>query len=308
MVDKLTPEVSKILDEIDSELMQVEREELKALNAVAHSFFLQRLPSLNRLRVVAKKIRGFWSTSLQNCEYTKLLINTKEREILEKYLIDIEVQPLEVYKCAYRILLHFSTNPYFTNPVLKRDVIYLEDEDTNRDINYSIDWKPNGNFLSSSENTFFSEFIDSKSELGIMILDDLFPDAVDYFRGLYNEDVDTSYDKDSDNSDDRNNDVEYYKDEDDEEEDKNDSEDDNEEDDSEDENEDDEDNEDENEDDEDSEDENNESSEDENDEGLENEDYSYEREEEYSDEDEKANKLIQLYFCKERSRRFAPMC
>ena len=164
---------------------------MKDISRVADLFFRKRLPILAiGLNEVAQQIESFWAITMQRHHFFDYMFTDREWDILFEYLNDVEVVALTGYPKAYRLVFRFAENPYFENPTLEKDLIYAEEPELQteriRVVCYPIIWKQGQNAVEKSKpDSFFAWFDNQNSDWGETFIEDLYPNALNYYRGIY---------------------------------------------------------------------------------------------------------------------------
>ncbi|GJJ09503.1 hypothetical protein Clacol_003726 [Clathrus columnatus] len=184
-------------------------------------------PYFEKRRDVLKTIPYFWSRALRNMPGIAMQLQHEMDQDAMRYLEDIWI--------------HFKPNPYFTDSVLKKEFKYLPPSvpDNTPDENgitsammefdweqhvapqaIKINWKDDAKNLTklysrvpadeeddetlpAEAGSFFNffEYADDVMETGTNIINDLFPEALEWFRGVYGLDEDESSEEDEDDED-----------------------------------------------------------------------------------------------------------
>jgi len=199
-------------------------------------------PVWEKRRHVLKTIPRFWPTALINHPMFSIHAAHAHDHAALSHLEDVWVSrnPEEKRCFTVGLVQYFKENPYFSNPVLKKEYKYIPppapladdpaDEngiteqmcefswDTNVEAQaFKIDWKDDAKNLTklhppvydedsevpSEPGSFFNYFEVAKDsyDLGIAIANEIFPDAIDYFHNR-SENVEDSDEEDSEDDDD----------------------------------------------------------------------------------------------------------
>ncbi|KAJ7293202.1 hypothetical protein C8J57DRAFT_1268395 [Mycena rebaudengoi] len=197
------------------------------------------LPAFERRRPVVKSIEKFWPVALMNHSAIAFHAQHNADQQALSFLEDLWVirDPVE-YRC-YTIEFHFKENPFFTDSVLKKVYQYkapstgdkpdengitdaMLDFSWERDVEpqaTKINWKEPEKALTKlypgepgededdmlvDAGSFFNLFEKGpdESELGIIIVNEVFPEAIEYFLGQAGGDEEVDSDDDDDDDDD----------------------------------------------------------------------------------------------------------
>jgi len=113
---KALEEIDKCQNDIDALNEKASEEILK----VEQKFNKLRKPYFESRNKIIAKIPNFWVTAFANHPQVSALLDEEEEECLH-FMTDLEVEEFEDIKSGYRIKLHFSKNPYFTNEVITKE-------------------------------------------------------------------------------------------------------------------------------------------------------------------------------------------
>ncbi|KAI0702426.1 hypothetical protein BC835DRAFT_1263769 [Cytidiella melzeri] len=184
-------------------------------------------PKYAARRDVLKAIPKFWAVALMNNELFSMHAQHHGDQAALAYLEDVWLVRDPVETRVFTIEMHFKENPYFKNSVLKKEFKYVPPEvaadekpgedgltDSMIDFNwerdveskaFKIDWKDDSKNLTKlyprvsnepddvSEGGSFFNFFESAHDpfdIGVLIGNDIFPDAIEYFLGQRG-DIDT---------------------------------------------------------------------------------------------------------------------
>ncbi|KAI0080006.1 hypothetical protein K474DRAFT_1658243 [Panus rudis PR-1116 ss-1] len=195
------------------------------------------LPVYEQRREIAKGIAKFWPVALMNHTMFGIHAQHTSDQAALSYLEDVWIVRDPVESRCFTLEFYFKENPYFTNTVLKKEYKYIPppaaandkpDEDGitqsmlefswERDVEpqaFKIDWKDDsknltklyprqegepGDDMPEEPGSFFNffEIAQDPFEIGVLIANDIFPEAIEYFLGnVPNDDIDSD-DEDSD--------------------------------------------------------------------------------------------------------------
>ncbi|EGO02782.1 hypothetical protein SERLA73DRAFT_176155 [Serpula lacrymans var. lacrymans S7.3] len=200
------------------------------------------VPVYEKRRAVAKSISKFWPVALMNHTMFAFHAQHNIDQIALSYLEDVWVARDPKESRCYTIEFYFKENPYFSDSVLKKEFKYVAppsasddapdadgitssmlDFSWERDVVSSatkINWKDAANALTKlhprvaeeddeddmpAESGSFFNFFEIESdpfEVGVLIANEIFPEATDYFLGNMGGDELDSDDEDSEDDDD----------------------------------------------------------------------------------------------------------
>ncbi|KAI0786099.1 hypothetical protein C8Q75DRAFT_774066 [Abortiporus biennis] len=195
------------------------------------------LPFFEKRRTALKSIPKFWPVALMNHNMFALHAQHNADQVALSYLEDVWIVRDPVETRCFVLEFHFKENPYFSNSVLKKEYKYVPppaaanekpDEDGitesmldfswERDVEakaFKIDWKDESKNLtklyprvideeddmpSDSGSIFnFFETGDDQFDIGVLIANDVFPEAIEYFLGnAGGDDIDSEDDESDD--------------------------------------------------------------------------------------------------------------
>ncbi|KAF4572614.1 hypothetical protein EYR40_004310 [Pleurotus pulmonarius] len=190
-------------------------------------------------REIVKSIPKFWPVALMNNEMVAVHIQHSADQLALSYLEDLWVERDKAEPRCYTIEFYFKENPYFSDSVLKKEYKYVPppaaadetpDEDGitessldfswQRDVSISavkINWKDDSKNLTklyprekdedddipADPGSFFNYFEHEEDsfETGMVIANEIFPEAIEYFLGTAEGQEDDSEDEDSEDDD-----------------------------------------------------------------------------------------------------------
>ncbi|EPQ61018.1 hypothetical protein GLOTRDRAFT_53702 [Gloeophyllum trabeum ATCC 11539] len=198
-------------------------------------------PVYEKRREICKNISKFWPVALLNHQMFALHAQHQTDQVALSYLEDLWIERDPKEPRVFTVEFYFKENPYFSNSVLKKEYKYIPppsaanevpDEDGitdsvldfswERDVEavaFKIDWKDDSKNLTklyprettdpdddmpSEGGSFFNYFESAEDpyDLGVLIANEVFPEAIDYFLGnMSGGDLDDSEDEDSGDSD-----------------------------------------------------------------------------------------------------------
>ncbi|KZT23794.1 hypothetical protein NEOLEDRAFT_1135924 [Neolentinus lepideus HHB14362 ss-1] len=198
-------------------------------------------PVYEKRRAVCKEIKKFWPVALMNSSMFAIHAQHHDDQVALSYLEDLWIVRDSKEPRVFTVEFYFKENPYFTDSVLKKEYKYIAppaaanetpDEDGitdsvldfswERDVApqaYKISWKDDSKNLTklhprerfdeeddmpAEPGTFFHyfELAEDPFDIGVLIANDVFPEAIDYFLGnAGGDDMDDSEDEESGDSD-----------------------------------------------------------------------------------------------------------
>ncbi|THH19071.1 hypothetical protein EUX98_g8843 [Antrodiella citrinella] len=229
----------ELSDEDAQKLQIVQKDIARAELALERRAQLQLTPVYEKRRSVVKAIPKFWPVALMNNSLFALHATHTADQVALSFLEDLWIIRDSVESRCFTLEFHFKENPYFSKSVLKKEYKYIpppaassEQADSDgitesmldfsweRDVeaqSFKIDWKDDAHNLtklyprsqdedeedlpaeSGSIFNFFEVALDT-FDLGVMIANDIFPEAIDYFLGnageVESDDEDSEDDED----------------------------------------------------------------------------------------------------------------
>ncbi|KAJ1922235.1 hypothetical protein H4219_000097 [Mycoemilia scoparia] len=204
-------EVDKLLapfDSVESELKKINEELLKEETLLQAKYELSKAKLYKQRAEIIAKTENFWPTALENHPVLSSLIEMDDMDVM-KHLTDINVVRDAENPINYKIVLRFSTNDYFTNEELVKELDFTNPEEP-KVVNQPINWKegkslvkeasPKGKEAEDDEEaedddneSFFKWFTETTEGIQIaeIIADDFYPDSVRYYANLADEDEDS---------------------------------------------------------------------------------------------------------------------
>jgi template-activating factor I len=194
-------DTQKALEDIDAC-----QNDIDALNEKASEEILKVEQKYNKLRKpffekrndLIQKIPNFWVTAFVNHPQISAILDEEEEECLH-HLTRVEVEEFEDIKSGYRIKLHFSENPFFSNEMLEKE-FHLATSGDPASKSTGIKWSEGMNLIKSAQSrqmgngkktrhgprrTFFQWFVDnsdpSADDIAEVIKDDMWPNPLQYF-------------------------------------------------------------------------------------------------------------------------------
>ncbi|KAK3286342.1 hypothetical protein CYMTET_6101 [Cymbomonas tetramitiformis] len=209
--NELPKEVLTDLGDIQNDLEEVAKQQEKREQALAREFDVKKQPIWKRRNDLLKTVPEFWLKCFENHPCLQAMIIEEDKDAL-KFLESMEYTLSEKGDV---VTFHFKTNPYFTNPQLKKFV--REDEDGNIQAESTkIEWKAGKSLIktgsdkgakrdaASIEESFFTWFDCEKYGEGELmeIFSDLNTDPLPAFLGEIDEEGIMMADDDDDEEDD----------------------------------------------------------------------------------------------------------
>jgi len=229
---EINDETNKKLESIGNDILRVEiandREGHKRL-----------LPVYVKRRELLKTIPKFWPVTLMNNTPFAIHVQHVEDQKALLSLTDVWLERDAVEHRSFTLEFHFGENPYFSDAVLKKVYKFIPppaakdetpdehgitdsmlDFDWERDVEpqaIKINWKSDSVNLAKqhprviedddvSEPGSFFNFFEEKDDpfdIGLVIANDIYPEAVDWYQGkATDQDIDISDEEDSEEDDD----------------------------------------------------------------------------------------------------------
>ncbi|TDL28772.1 hypothetical protein BD410DRAFT_760374 [Rickenella mellea] len=206
----------EIMDKLNAVKADISRVEL-ALERHAQK---KLVPAYEKRRTVVKTVPKFWPVALLNNPTIGMTVQHADDQKALAYLEDIWVIRDDAEPRTFIIEFHFSENPYFKDSVLKKVYKYIPppsakddvadengitqsmiDFEWERDVEpqaTKIQWKDDSKNLTklhplvledgdvSDLGSFFNFFETAKDEadIGIIIANEIYPEAIDWFTGV----------------------------------------------------------------------------------------------------------------------------
>jgi len=227
------------LSEADAaKLTEVERELARVELILERESQKKFLPVYQKRREILKGIPKFWAVALLGKPEIMFQCQHIQDQIALSYLEDVWIERDPAESRCFTIEFHFKENPFFSDSVLKKEYKYIpspgaanEKPDADgltpsavefsweRDVepqSYTIHWKSDDKNLTKlyaqgkddedeivEPGSFFHFFEEAADpfELGIMIANDIFAEAAEYFQGRHADDSEDEEDDDDDDSD-----------------------------------------------------------------------------------------------------------
>lgn len=195
-------ETQKALEEIDACQNEIDAMNEKAseeILKVEQKYNLLRRPFFEKRNEIIGRIPKFWLTAFINHPQISSIIEEDEEDALQ-YLTKLEVEEFEDIKSGYKIIFHFSENPYFSNSSLCKE-FQLGSTGDPTSSSTEIGWKEGYNLTAKAAQraaaekgsrkrhletrTFFTWFCDnldpSQDDVAEVVKDDLWPNPLQYF-------------------------------------------------------------------------------------------------------------------------------
>ncbi|TCD70645.1 hypothetical protein EIP91_002365 [Steccherinum ochraceum] len=230
------------LSDDDAKKLQLVQKDIARAELVLDRRAQQKLtPVYEKRRGVVKAIPKFWPVALMNSPLFALHAQHNADQVALSYLEDLWLTRDPVEPRCFTLEFHFKENPYFSNTVLKKEYKFVpppaassdqadEDGITETMLDFSwerdveaqatkIEWKDDSKNLTklypraedededdmpAESGSIFNFFEVAKDtfDLGVVIANEIFPEAVDYFLGNAGGDDIDSDDEDEDEDDD----------------------------------------------------------------------------------------------------------
>merc|ERR1719187_1121496 len=146
---------------------------------VEQKYNLLRRPFFEKRNEIIGRIPKFWLTAFINHPQISSIIEEDEEDALQ-YLTKLEVEEFEDIKSGYKIIFHFSENPYFSNSSLCKE---FQLGSTGDPTSSSTEIGCRKRHLETR--TFFTWFCDnldpSQDDVAEVVKDDLWPNPLQYF-------------------------------------------------------------------------------------------------------------------------------
>lgn len=150
------------------------------------TYLTQKYALLPQRDAITHTIAGFWPTALKSHPLLGTVIETTDEDLL-RTLTDVKVIRMTANDQVHTVRFEFT---FGENPFLKNSTLWKEMTTSAAGVsvkNGPIDWQPNRNLLAQASGTsaphgsFFSFFMDEDPEVGELIENDFYPNAVRYY-------------------------------------------------------------------------------------------------------------------------------
>ncbi|KAK9700625.1 hypothetical protein K7432_012107 [Basidiobolus ranarum] len=188
-LQKVWPQVVQIEDEFE----KINDTLVEETTALATKYENIKAPIYEKRSEILAQIPKFWSTAFGNHPMLSALLDEEDLLVFE-YLTNLKVQRDEKDCTAYKIIMEFSENPYFENKELIKEFSHDDDGCCVKVKNHPITWKEGKDITKKSgqgeevdSGSFFMWFTEDDAEIGELVANDLFPNALRYFQGIDEE-------------------------------------------------------------------------------------------------------------------------
>jgi len=191
--------VSKAIEEIDAVQNQLEDlsdQASQEILKVEQKYNALRKPHYEKRAEVIAKIPNFWATVFLNHPQVSSSLS-EDDEVALQSLTKVAVEEMDGdVKSGYKITFHFSTNPYFENSELTKEV---NQADPDLSKTSDIRWKPGKCLVKpnpggpaskkrkNEEQSFFAWFSrqsdEGYDEIGDAIKDEIWPNPLQFYLG-----------------------------------------------------------------------------------------------------------------------------
>ncbi|ORX90266.1 hypothetical protein K493DRAFT_318072 [Basidiobolus meristosporus CBS 931.73] len=185
---------AKLLN-VEQEMEEVNEKLFKEQGKLTTKYENTKGPVYKKRQELLGQIPNFWTITFKNHPMLQGLLESEDVEVFN-HLTDITIDRSTDDCTVYKVILSFSENPYFSNDSLIKE--FSHDESGKVIIkNHPILWK-DGQDLTQSDgekkDSFFTWFSEEDPEIGDLIANDLYPNAVKYFQGFDNDEDDEEFD------------------------------------------------------------------------------------------------------------------
>ncbi|KAK9765750.1 hypothetical protein K7432_005685 [Basidiobolus ranarum] len=169
---------SKLLN-VEQEMEEVNEKLYKEQAKLTTKFENTKNPVYQKRQELLQQIPSFWTIAFKNHPMLQGLLESEDIEVFN-HLTDIVIDRSSEDCTVYKIIMMFSENEFFEDQKLIKE--FSHDESGKVVIkNHPIHWK-DGKDLTQSENeekdSFFTWFSEEDPEIGDLIANDLYPNAV----------------------------------------------------------------------------------------------------------------------------------
>jgi len=215
--DQVLNSLIEKIDEVQSDIDKLNEQASEEILEVEKKFNQKRQPLFQQRANLIKTIPNFWINALSNHPQLMTLITEHDEDLLQS-LTSLDVEEFDDIKSGFKIIMTFSPNEYFNNSTITKSIHVGESEiKTTCD---QVDWKDGKNFVKSLNESinktpagskggsgspisfmqwFTSDIANSMVELGEVIKDDLWPNPLQYYLAVEDdEDEEGADDEDLD--------------------------------------------------------------------------------------------------------------
>ncbi|KAI8990207.1 hypothetical protein BDB01DRAFT_780440 [Pilobolus umbonatus] len=188
-------------DIINDEFMALEDETMKVSEAVQAYQRKLMIPLWDKRRELAKKIPGFWGQVLSNSSVFGDNPDDNDIEAMEN-LTDFHIEFDEKNPRYRKVVAEFKDNDVFNNRTLTKEFAVDSDDEGNIISKSTIEYKEKKGPTKKrkiDEDEFSSTFLDWFTNDDIMtgfsLSEEIFPSAIEYYRGAMDDDDDEDEDE-----------------------------------------------------------------------------------------------------------------
>lgn len=227
------------LSDEDAQKLQVVQKDIARAELLLERRAQEKLtPVYSKRRAIVKAIPKFWPVALMNHGMFSMQCTHNADQVALSYLEDLWMVRDPVETRCFTLEFHFKENPYFSDSILTKEYKYLpppaasgdkpdDDGITDSMLDFSwerdveakatkINWKDDSKNLTKlyprimdddgtpaeAGSIFnFFEVAQDPFDVGVLIANDIFPEAVDYFLGNVGDELDSDEDDDEEEDD-----------------------------------------------------------------------------------------------------------
>ncbi|KAG0739365.1 hypothetical protein G6F57_006337 [Rhizopus arrhizus] len=176
-------------DIIEDQFQILQEETAKAMEQVQAYQHKMMTPVWEKRREIVKNIPNFWGQAIRNHPFFAATLSENDAKALD-YLTDFHVEYDEANPKRCKVTATFKENDIFKNKTLTKEVIIDPEEGGTVVSKSAIEYhgekskKRKADEDDELENYSAIEwFGDDTIEAGILLIDDIFPDAFEYYTG-----------------------------------------------------------------------------------------------------------------------------
>lgn len=193
--DEATQRALEDIDACQNDIDSLNEKASEEILTTEQKYNKLRKPFFEKRNKVIERIPNFWVTAFVNHPQISAILEEEEEDCLQ-HLKKVEIEELEDIKSGYKIILHFSENPYFSNSVLTKSFNLGATGEPSSE-STSIKWKAGKDLSKKAVNgkdpadddgedrSFFQWFVDnedpSADDIAEVLKDDVWPNPLQYY-------------------------------------------------------------------------------------------------------------------------------
>ena len=207
---EIDPKIQKILDEVDPlqhQIEELERKKEKQMLELELKYSKELLPLSRKRNLLAEKIPNFWVTTFEHHPLLRASLTDEDKKLLA-YLKEFDVEILDVHN-SYRITFKFRENEFLQTNILWKQFIFDEGGNVTP-TSSEVKWKAGKDLTARNAasgkkkrpaedieevESFWNFFtspqeIPFEQELGTVLREEVWPNAIKYFKEPLDDDDD----------------------------------------------------------------------------------------------------------------------